>query len=236
MKAYRHADGSVWTFRPEENAARMVRSSRRLALPELPVGDFVAVRRRTGPRRRALGPGGGGGEEPLRPAVHVRLGEVPRGAPLAARHLHGDRIAGRGLLRQGPEAGEHLAQRGVLPRGRRRHGRGEDRRQLRQLAGRPAGGHRPRLRPGRLPRRGRAPLGRGARRDEPLLRPRRRHDRHPGAVRHDPRGDHPVLDHRAVPAAGLEGRGAQGSPSTSGATAWPPAGSPRSSPAVRRPW
>jgi branched-chain amino acid aminotransferase len=42
MKAYRHEDGSVWTFRPEENAARMVRSARRLALPELPVGDFVA--------------------------------------------------------------------------------------------------------------------------------------------------------------------------------------------------
>ena len=42
MKAYRHEDGSVWTFRPEENAARMVRSSRRLALPELPVEHFVA--------------------------------------------------------------------------------------------------------------------------------------------------------------------------------------------------
>ena len=42
MKAYRHQDGSIWTFRPEENAARMVRSSRRLALPELPVEDFVA--------------------------------------------------------------------------------------------------------------------------------------------------------------------------------------------------
>jgi branched-chain amino acid aminotransferase len=41
MKAYRHDDGSVWTFRPEQNAARMVRSSRRLALPELAVGDFV---------------------------------------------------------------------------------------------------------------------------------------------------------------------------------------------------
>jgi branched-chain amino acid aminotransferase len=41
MKAYRHDDGSVWTFRPEENAARMVRSSRRLAFPELPVNDFV---------------------------------------------------------------------------------------------------------------------------------------------------------------------------------------------------
>ncbi|WP_183094983.1 branched-chain amino acid aminotransferase [Nocardioides stalactiti] len=41
MKAYRHADGSVWTFRPEANAERMVRSCERLALPELPVADFV---------------------------------------------------------------------------------------------------------------------------------------------------------------------------------------------------
>src|ERR1700710_1070957 len=36
MKAYRHADGSVWTFRPEENAARMLRSSHRLPAPQLP--------------------------------------------------------------------------------------------------------------------------------------------------------------------------------------------------------
>ena len=41
MKAYRHADGSIWSFRPEENAARMVRSSHRLALPVLDVDDFV---------------------------------------------------------------------------------------------------------------------------------------------------------------------------------------------------
>jgi branched-chain amino acid aminotransferase len=43
MKAYRHDDGSVWTFRPEENARRMVRSAHRLALPELPAEDFVAA-------------------------------------------------------------------------------------------------------------------------------------------------------------------------------------------------
>jgi branched-chain amino acid aminotransferase len=42
LKAYRHDDGSVWTFRPEQNAARMARSSQRLAFPELPVEDFVA--------------------------------------------------------------------------------------------------------------------------------------------------------------------------------------------------
>ncbi len=41
MKAYRHADGSIWTFRPEENAKRMTRSSHRLALPVLDPEDFV---------------------------------------------------------------------------------------------------------------------------------------------------------------------------------------------------
>jgi branched-chain amino acid aminotransferase len=43
MKAYRHDDGSIWTFRPEANGERLQRSSRRLALPELPVEDFVAT-------------------------------------------------------------------------------------------------------------------------------------------------------------------------------------------------
>lgn len=42
LKAYRHEDGSVWSFRPEANAERMQRSARRLALPELPTDDFVA--------------------------------------------------------------------------------------------------------------------------------------------------------------------------------------------------
>ena len=42
MKAYRHADGSIWSFRPEANGERFARSARRLALPELPVPDFIA--------------------------------------------------------------------------------------------------------------------------------------------------------------------------------------------------
>ncbi|HET6667591.1 MAG TPA: branched-chain amino acid aminotransferase, partial [Intrasporangium sp.] len=33
--------GSIWTFRPEANAARFARSARRLALPELPEADFI---------------------------------------------------------------------------------------------------------------------------------------------------------------------------------------------------
>lgn len=42
LKAYRHADGSVWTFRAEANAERFNASARRMALPELPVADFLA--------------------------------------------------------------------------------------------------------------------------------------------------------------------------------------------------
>ncbi|NEM91457.1 branched-chain amino acid aminotransferase [Galbitalea soli] len=41
LKAYRHVDGSIWTFRPEMNAKRMQRSARRLALPELPTEYFL---------------------------------------------------------------------------------------------------------------------------------------------------------------------------------------------------
>jgi branched-chain amino acid aminotransferase len=41
LKAYRHADGSIWAFRPYENAARMQRSAARLALPELPSEYFI---------------------------------------------------------------------------------------------------------------------------------------------------------------------------------------------------
>jgi branched-chain amino acid aminotransferase len=43
LKAYRHADGSVWAFRPEANADRMAKSARRLALPELSAEDFLAA-------------------------------------------------------------------------------------------------------------------------------------------------------------------------------------------------
>jgi len=42
LKAYRHADGSVWAFRPQANAARLQRSANRLALPPLPEADFLA--------------------------------------------------------------------------------------------------------------------------------------------------------------------------------------------------
>lgn len=42
IKAYRWSDGSIWTFRPRFNAARLNHSARMLALPELPEEDFLA--------------------------------------------------------------------------------------------------------------------------------------------------------------------------------------------------
>lgn len=42
LKAYRHPDGSIWSFRPEVNAARLATSARRMALPELAVSDVLA--------------------------------------------------------------------------------------------------------------------------------------------------------------------------------------------------
>jgi len=41
MKAYRHPDGSVWSFRPEANAARLAKSAHRLGLPVLDTEDFL---------------------------------------------------------------------------------------------------------------------------------------------------------------------------------------------------
>lgn len=41
LKAYKHPDGSIHTFRPEQNAARFQRSAARLAMPELPTELFV---------------------------------------------------------------------------------------------------------------------------------------------------------------------------------------------------
>ena len=82
IKAYRHADGSIHTFRPDQNGRRLQRSARRLALPELPVPYFiqslrelVAVDGDWVPSRR--------GPEPVPAAVHVRQGGVPRRAPRA---------------------------------------------------------------------------------------------------------------------------------------------------------
>src|ERR1700758_2380990 len=41
LKAYRWADGSIVSFRPEANARRLRSSARRLAIPELPEEVFI---------------------------------------------------------------------------------------------------------------------------------------------------------------------------------------------------
>lgn len=41
LKAYRQADGTIASFRPDANADRLQRSARRLAMPDLPTEDFM---------------------------------------------------------------------------------------------------------------------------------------------------------------------------------------------------
>ncbi|MCA4132097.1 branched-chain amino acid aminotransferase [Arthrobacter sp. M4] len=67
LKAYRHADGSVWAFRPEANAARLNSSARRLALPELPEEYFLGAIRGLVSADRDWVPSGDGEALYLRP-------------------------------------------------------------------------------------------------------------------------------------------------------------------------
>lgn len=67
LKAYRHEDGSVWTFRPEVNAARLNRSAERLALPALPEETFVDSLRELVGHDREWVPSGDGESLYLRP-------------------------------------------------------------------------------------------------------------------------------------------------------------------------
>ena len=67
LKAYRHADGSVWAFRPQANAERFQRSARRLALPELSAEDFIGSIRSLVETDVQWVPGGGEASLYLRP-------------------------------------------------------------------------------------------------------------------------------------------------------------------------
>jgi len=67
LKAFRHADGSIWTFRPDQNGLRLQRSARRLALPELPVPLFLDSLTQLVQADAAWVPGGGETSLYLRP-------------------------------------------------------------------------------------------------------------------------------------------------------------------------
>lgn len=65
LKAYRHADGSIWLFRADVNAERFQRSAQRLGLPELPVDDFLGSIQALVRADRAWVPDPAGGEASL---------------------------------------------------------------------------------------------------------------------------------------------------------------------------
>ncbi|TLP77459.1 branched-chain amino acid aminotransferase [Nesterenkonia sphaerica] len=67
MKAYLHSDGSIYTFRPEANAARLNKSARRMALPELDEQLFIASLEQLVRADKAWVPGGEGEALYLRP-------------------------------------------------------------------------------------------------------------------------------------------------------------------------
>ena len=80
LKAYPQPDGSIATFRPEQNARRFQRSARRLALPELPESAFLEALELLVRQDRDWMPAGGEESLYLRPfmfASEVGLGVRP---------------------------------------------------------------------------------------------------------------------------------------------------------------
>ena len=168
---------------------------------------------------------------PYQLAVEPFLGVRPaHGVPVP-----GHRQPGRRLLPARRPARVGLPLRGLHPGRPRRHRRRQVRRQLRRQPAGPGAGHRGRLRPGGLARRGREAVRRGDGRDEPVLRPRLRRRRragHPRAHRHPAARHHPRLaDHRG-PRDGPPGHRAPVHRRGVAAPASPTARSPRPSPAA----
>jgi branched-chain amino acid aminotransferase len=81
LKAYRHEDGSIVTFRPEKNAARFRNSAERLAMPELPEELVLESLRQIVDVDRAWVPAAGGEEalylRPFMISREVGLGVHP---------------------------------------------------------------------------------------------------------------------------------------------------------------
>ena len=76
LKAFTHSDGSVHLFRPEENAARMQSSCRRILMPELPTDLFVkAIEQVVIDNIEYVPPYGSGGALYIRPLL---FGSGPR--------------------------------------------------------------------------------------------------------------------------------------------------------------
>lgn len=83
LKAFCHEDNQVYIFRPEENAARMQSSCRRIKMPELPTDKFVdAIKRVVTDNMEYVPPYGSGGALYIRPMLFgsgPRIGLQPAG-------------------------------------------------------------------------------------------------------------------------------------------------------------
>ena len=116
LKAYRWADGSIVSFRPEANAARLRSSARRLAIPELPEELFIeSLRQLIAVDGEWVPPAGGEESLYLRPYVFA----TEAGPGCAARHrvpLPGDRLTGRRVFQGRHQAGQRVVVHGVRAR------------------------------------------------------------------------------------------------------------------------
>ena len=174
LKAYRLGGRRHGLFRPDTNARRFSRPRGGWRCRNCPrsCSSHRAANCRS---PSATGsPPVAGGSLYLRPfmiASEVFLGVQARRATISTWCC---RVVGGRLLEGRRACDLAVGQPRLYPRRARRHRCGQMRRQLRDQPGRAGRGDPPRLRPGRVPRRGRAPLGRGTRRHEHLLRVRRR--------------------------------------------------------------
>ncbi|AKE41602.1 branched-chain amino acid aminotransferase, group II [Corynebacterium kutscheri] len=84
IKAYRHADGTIKTFRPQANAQRFQRSAQRLAMPELPTELFIESLRQLVDADQDFVPAAGGEAalylRPFMIATEATLGVHPSNA------------------------------------------------------------------------------------------------------------------------------------------------------------
>lgn len=84
LKAYRQPDGSIATFRPEQNARRMQNSAERLAMPELPEDLFLESLRQIVEIDQAWVPEAGGEAalylRPFMISTEISLGVKPAGS------------------------------------------------------------------------------------------------------------------------------------------------------------
>ena len=134
LKAYKLADGSMATFRPEANARRFRDSARRLAMPELPeelfvgsIDDLIKIDRDWFPTVE-------GGSLYIRPFMFANEVFLGREAVVGIS-LSGDHVAGGGVFQKRCAGGFDLGVGELYARGTGWHGRCEVRRQLCDGAG-----------------------------------------------------------------------------------------------------